>query len=187
VGQAAAGWSGDLRSAWRCTALHCQSSRRYPWVTRSSSVGAGERPFARCSAELDGHRIGQVTAHLGDEKVPLVAAYVREPRSNEPKLFVTSSCGCTQSRARIAIPDEWWTRAGHSVLQELALIGSTECTDLEPWRFRAAHPARGVEDSQVCKNSTPRYFRGLPGLSLSNSNAVGPGVAGCLSNGSILA
>ena len=107
------------------------ASRRYPWVTRSSSVGAGERPFARCCAELDGHRIGQVTAHLGDEKVPLVAAYVREPRSNEPKLFVTSSCGCTQSRARIAIPDEWWTRGGHSVLQELALIGSTECTDLE--------------------------------------------------------
>jgi hypothetical protein len=54
-------------------------------------VVAGERPLARCCAALDGHRIGQVPAHLGDEKVPLVAAYVREPRSNEPKLFVTSS------------------------------------------------------------------------------------------------
>jgi hypothetical protein len=46
-------------------------------------VVAGERPLARCCAALDGHRIGQVPAHLGDEKVPLVAAYVREPRSNE--------------------------------------------------------------------------------------------------------
>ena len=41
----AAGRSGGLRSAWRCTARHCPLSRRYTCVARSS-VGAGGAPSA---------------------------------------------------------------------------------------------------------------------------------------------
>ena len=40
---------------------------------------------------------GQLPADLEDEEVPPVAAYVSEPRGNEPKLFVTSSVPVTQS------------------------------------------------------------------------------------------
>jgi hypothetical protein len=37
-----------------------------------------------CGA-LEGHRVSQLPAHLEDEEVPPVAAYVSEPRGNEPK------------------------------------------------------------------------------------------------------
>jgi hypothetical protein len=81
VGQVTAGWSGGFRSAWRWTALHCPFSRRHtgdPGV-RSAPTAA----VARCCLAFDGHRVGQVPAHLGDEEVLLVAAYVGELRGNE--------------------------------------------------------------------------------------------------------
>jgi hypothetical protein len=94
------------------------------------------------------------------------------------------------------IDDEWATaskaetgdqfRVPAAALRGVALIGSTECADLEPWRFRAAHRLRDRQTSQV-RNSTPRYFRGFLCSLLSISSAVRPGVAGCLGNGSMLA
>ena len=63
------------------------------------------------------------------------------------------------------------------------LIGSTECADLEPWRFRAAHWLRNYFRSAKLSALLPW----LAGSILSISNAVRPGVAGCLGNGSMLA
>ena len=60
------------------------------WVT-GSSVGVGGRPLRDCCVAFDGHRLCQVPAHLGDEQVQVVAAYVIEPRGNESKRLLTFS------------------------------------------------------------------------------------------------
>ena len=50
-----------------------------------------------------------------------------------------------------------------AALLGVALTGSRECADLEPWRFRAAHRLR-VGRLSGRQDSTPRYLRGLPAL-----------------------
>jgi hypothetical protein len=61
-----------------------------------------------CGA-LEGHRVGQLPAHLEDEEVPPVAAYVSEPRGNEPKrlrdLLCTGARNPRAGRYRLRVLD----------------------------------------------------------------------------------
>jgi hypothetical protein len=95
-----------LRSAWRSTALAVapRADTHGDW-----QLGRGRRAaVSRCCVALDGDGVGHVLAHLGDEKVPLVAAYVGEARGNEPKLFVTPLRRCMQSPGAKSDIESWW-------------------------------------------------------------------------------
>ena len=116
VGQVAAGWSGWLEVG--VAVYRPQLSVLAPIHIDDPQLGRGGRAaLARCCVALDGRRVGQVPAHLGDEEVPLVAAYVGGPRGNEPNVFVTSVPVHAIPGRRRAIPDQWWTSVlfGHAI------------------------------------------------------------------------
>ena len=74
-------------------------------------LGRGRRAaVARCCVALDGDGVGHVLAHLGDEEVPLVAAYVGEPRGNEAKCLRDLLCaGARNPWSATSDTESWWT------------------------------------------------------------------------------
>jgi hypothetical protein len=104
VGQVAAGWSGGLRS--RCPPTG-RPRAEYTWVTAARSRPEGGRCTMLCSAPRP--PCGQLPAHLGDEEVPPVAAYVSEQRGNEPKRLRDLLCaGARKPREATSDTESWW-------------------------------------------------------------------------------